>query len=324
MHFPLSSPAHGSGYKNVAILLILLVILASSRATAQDSLFVAEGEKGLYIRVRVEHGDDLFLLSKRFYAPPARVAGLNNLTYQSGLRRGSMMKIPIGKYNYVSINSVPSALPLYYRVKEGESLRQISRKFNVPQSSLQRWNGLAEPEAEAGGILQAGWIKYDASQVAFPDHDAVPTDSQEVKATPETAGGAGRKRPDPKPRHPDLKSNKPGLSATDSLNDSLTAYERQFLKTTAGRQLQERSGAVVFYTLEARVEEGVYYALFDGAPSGSIVEITNPSNGRVIYAKTIGALPDINDYQNAIMGLSNNAVRDLGANSRRIFCRVRY
>src|SRR5690606_38392185 len=176
-------------------------------------LFVVEEGKSLYIRIRVQHGDDLFLLSKRFKAPPAKVASLNGLTYQSGLRRGSSVKIPVGKYNYVSINSAVSTLPLYYKVKEGESLRQVSRKFNVPQSSVQRWNGLSEPEVETGQILQTGWIKYDSGQVAFPDHPEPEDDSLSIlpKSGPAKKGDVVTKD--------SLRTKKSLLSAVDSLND---------------------------------------------------------------------------------------------------------
>lgn len=320
----------------MAFLFVLAVLFADFRTQAQDSLFVVDEGNGLMIRIRVRHGDDLFLLSKRFKAPPAKVASLNGLSYQSGLRRGSYLKIPVGKYNYVAINTAVASRPIYYEVQAGESLRQISRKLNVPQSSVQRWNNLPEPEVEAGQLLQVGWIRYDASQVAFPDQedegeDGQDSDARDISATTGISENRNIRRKAPGlqqagrlQKKDSLRKKDSLLSAVDSLNDSTTAYEREFYKHSGGRQLQERTGAVVFYTLEARVEEGVYYALFDGVSAGTIVEITNPSNGKVIYAKAIGALPDINDYRNAVMGLSNNAVRDLGATSRRIFCRIRY
>src|SRR5690606_886133 len=77
--------------------------------------------------------------------------------------------VPIGKYNYVNINTEVASRPIYYQVKADETLRQVSRKFNVPQSAIQRWNRLTEPSVNLEQIIQTGWVKYDSSQVPFRD-----------------------------------------------------------------------------------------------------------------------------------------------------------
>ncbi|MDI3542404.1 MAG: hypothetical protein PWP57_7 [Candidatus Atribacteria bacterium] len=87
----------------------------------------------------VEPGDTLWAISHRYQIPLAKLLQINNLTEKSTLRVG--MKIKLEEGNSEAI----------YQVKAGDTLWGISRKFNIPLSSLLAANGLSEKS-----VLQVG------------------------------------------------------------------------------------------------------------------------------------------------------------------------
>jgi LysM repeat protein len=306
--FPAGHLFNPEGMKKQLLLLVCLLCPAFFLA-AQDSLWVQQEGHVLYIPHRVSRGETLFLLAARYGAPAAQAADLNGLDFQDGLAKGSVFKIPVGKFNYIRINSVVDSRPIYFKVPPGTSLRDVSRMVQVSQSAVQRWNALAGPDIEAGSVLQVGWVKYDASKVPFADDlpttDAPPDDADE-KLPPVVVEDSSR-------------------IPQDSLaGPADSPFGRLFHERNEGRQLVSESGAAVFYVLKASVDETTFYAFHDTAPRGTILSIQNPANGKVVYAKVVGSLPKISEYHNALIGLSSNAIAALQAKDKRMFCNIKW
>jgi LysM repeat protein len=297
------------------LLLFTLIIIASTRITAQDTLWVKQREGKPYLLHKVKNGETLFILSKKYVVPPAILADVNNINYQDGLPTGSKFRIPIDNYNFIRIESVVKSKPIFYRAGEEDDLRSISRMFNVPQSAIQRWNNLMTPDIETDKILQVGWIAYDNTQVPFPENTSVVNNP--VKATTLPKVGIVKKGSDTLAGKPIKKID------SDSIADP-SAFEQLYYQQTAGISVTEESGAAVFYPLKTAAGPGVYYALHNTAIRGSILKIINPANGKIIYAKVIGTLPKLKEYHNAIVGLSSNAISTMGARDQRMFCKLKY
>lgn len=289
------------------LLLLLLLSVTAITLQAQDTLWVKQENGHPYLVHHVEHGENLFLLSRRFSVPPAVLADQNHISYQDGLAEGSRFKVPVDRYNFVRIESVVKSRPIFYRALRDDDLRDISRMFNVSQSTIQRWNRMESPEVTPGETLQVGWIAYDPAQVPFP---AAKTDTAITVAAPERQTGRGV----------------PPDTAVTAISDTVkkTRYERLYEQQTMGRSVSEESGAAAFYPLRTKATAGVYYAFHNTAARGSILKITNPANGRTIYAKVIGSVPKLKTYHNCIVGLSNNAIPALGAKDMRMFCNLNY
>lgn len=286
-----------------AIILVLFFCPLTDFAQA-DTIWVQNQGKETYIRHIVGHGETLFMLAARFHAPAAAVARMNEMNYQEGLSEGSPFKIPLDKYNYLRINSVVESRPVYYKVQEGQRLKAVSRLFHVSQSTVQRWNKLPMPEIFAGQSLLVGWVQFDSAQKPFavspePGHKIVDKMIEKPAAASDTGSG------------------KNSTAENADLGE-------QFHQANQAKELQETSGATVFFTIKSKLSKGVYYAFFDGAPRGAVISIYNPSGKKYIYAKVIGPLPKISKYHNAVLGLSANAVKELNARTPRIFCKIKY
>lgn len=300
----------------IKILLTAFAILfASIGAMAQDTLWVKQKEGKPYLVHRVKSGETLFIISKKYSVPPAVLADVNQINYQDGLPAGSKFRIPIDNYNFIRIESVVKSRPIYYHTDDEDDLRSISRMFNIPQSAIQRWNSLQTPDIETGQVLQVGWIAYDKSQVPFatntaviempPSKPVIPAQSTISKKTIDTL-------------------HLPKMVETADTLAEPSAFQQLYEQQTEGISVTEESGAATFYPLKTKAGPGVYYAFHNTATRGSILKLMNPANGRIIFAKVIGPLPNLKEYHNAIVGLSSNAIKPLGARDQRMFCKIKY
>lgn len=307
-------------------ILLLLTLSTGFGAKAQDTLWVKQKDQKPYLVHKIQNGETLFLLSKRYSVPPARLSDLNEVTYQEGLSTGSRFKIPVDNYNYIRVEQVVKSKPIFYKTGEDDDLRSISRMFNVSQSTIQRWNNLADNEIEPGQKLQVGWIAYDKTQVPFVND---PTATNATAAAPVQKNIATKvsppvQKPVQKPlvvhENKDTFNNEAG---TDTIPE-ISPYKELFEQQTLGVNITEEAGAAVFYSLKTKAAEGVYYAFHNTAIRGSILKIMNPASGKIIYAKVIGAIPKLKEYHNALLGLSSNAAPALGARDKRVFCKMKY
>ncbi len=80
--------------------------------------------------VRVQKGDTLYSISRRFEVPLREVIELNNLRPPYNLYVGQNLKLPAAKYHIV---------------EKGDTLYNIARRYNVDITSLSRSNHIAAP-----------------------------------------------------------------------------------------------------------------------------------------------------------------------------------
>lgn len=295
-------------------LLLCLLLFPLSRLCAQDTLWVQEHEGKPVIRHQVKAGETLFMLSRRYAVPPAALADLNGVNYQDGLAAGRLFLIPVGNYNFLRIEHVAKSRPLFYLPGDTDDLRSIGRMFTLPQSAIQRWNSLDNPELEAGRALQVGWIAYDDSQVPFPATNSASATLPVPR--PDTAAG---KKPPARKAAADT-----ALAAADTDTTQVHVYEALYEQQTLGTAVNEESGAATFYRLKMKAAEGVYYAMHNTALRGTIIKVSNPANGKMVYVKVIGTIPNLKEYHNSVIAISSNAASALGAADRRMFARLQY
>lgn len=296
-------------------LISICILFASSlfAAGASDTLQVLQEAGTPYFLHPVQRGDDLNLLAKKYNVPIARLAGFNKIGFQEGLERGSQFKIPIIPNNYRRVAAPAVTKPVYYIIQQGDNLKSVSRLFKVAQSTLQLWNQMPDNSVRPGQQLFTGWVTCN---------DAVKAFASEKEDTISKEGSAGRitAQTTDSTRIALIDSIAQPVLAPAESNEFELLYEEQ----TAGRATNDESGAAVFYPLKMRVKKGIYYAFHNTAPRGAILKIHNPASGKVIYAKVLGPIPELGEYQHAIVTISNNAIGVLDAKDKRMFCKVYY
>jgi membrane-bound lytic murein transglycosylase D len=96
---------------------------------------------------RVRRGDSLSRIASRFGVRESELVALNGLRSRHRIRAGQVLKLPVrGGTRYVAATpSTPTQRPAdgRYRVRRGDTLSAIGRRFGVSERALMAENGLA-------------------------------------------------------------------------------------------------------------------------------------------------------------------------------------
>jgi len=108
-----------------------------------------------YVYHRVRSGETLAAIARKYHTSPQKIASANNLNRKYFIRAGQKLKIPLrggpGNNTYIAEASVPSNGK--YRVKKGDTLWLIAKKFNTNAKTLQQINNLRSTHLKAGQVL---------------------------------------------------------------------------------------------------------------------------------------------------------------------------
>ncbi len=279
---------------------------------------------------RLGEGERLELLGKRYKLPPGTLErAYPELRNVAG--SGELVEIPIGAWNRITDMpwSLDTARPLYYRVRPGEKLADISRCARISRNDLMLFNSLSA-EPAPGTYLCVGWVRYDRRILA---------------SSPLPAGGFPPQRPGsnatppstttttiPPPVRPQVTPHEPGVYAPQ-----IDTYETVTVKppvqtmgdiwneqTNNGQSVNTEKGSVAFYSLNSKAPGAAAYAFHNSAPRGGIIKVRNMNNGRSIYVKVLGPIPNAKQYNGAILGLTMVAKRALGVAEERAFCELSF
>jgi len=107
------------------------------------------------IHYTVKPGDSLWTIARHHRVSHHKLASWNGLSTQDVLQPGQRLLIqqpsmPDARPQKVAANAITSRSSVSYRVRKGDSLYTIARRFDVSVADLQRWNRLA------GRYLQPG------------------------------------------------------------------------------------------------------------------------------------------------------------------------
>ncbi|GAC1703141.1 MAG: hypothetical protein NVS9B4_10350 [Candidatus Acidiferrum sp.] len=109
-------------------------------------------------RHRVESGDTLTSIAKKYHVTPVSIAEANNLERDTALATGEKLIIPAtqaaeteGKRRLVS-----------YRVRKGDTLLGIADRFSVEADDLRKWNRLKSNRVGRGMVLRVYAVRGDA------------------------------------------------------------------------------------------------------------------------------------------------------------------
>ena len=67
-----------------------------------------------------------------------------------------------------------------------------------------------------------------------------------------------------------------------------------------------------------------YYCLQSNTTPGTIIKITNPANGKFVFAKVLDNVPDIKQNEGLLIVISNAAADALGATEANFSCSLSY
>ena len=109
-------------------------------------------------RHRVEEGEDLASIARRYHLSALAVAEANRLGVHDDLLAGSKITIPAA--------APPQGQLIRYRVQRGDTLEGIATRFDVTEAELRKWNGIRGKRPPRGArlrIFQSGEASTAAS-----------------------------------------------------------------------------------------------------------------------------------------------------------------
>jgi membrane-bound lytic murein transglycosylase D len=100
-------------------------------------------------RHRVEAGETLTAIAKKYRVTPAAIAAANELEPGTALEPGEKLIIPAAR----PIEETKSRL-VRYRVRKGDTLGGIADQFSVTSEDIRKWNGLKTAKVSRGMVLR--------------------------------------------------------------------------------------------------------------------------------------------------------------------------
>ena len=307
----------------ITITCVLSSIAFSSFSTevAKDSVgFKKEGGKS-YVLYKVEPKQTLFSIVKRYGSSVTEFKAANPGVSEN-VNVGQTIKIP---YTGMSVASVPIA-PKYtpiptptpppvtsptesvkmvsHVVEGGQGLYAVATKYKVTMADLRKWNNLTNDQLASGQVLIVDAREYERAKKAGD----LPAKGEVVKVEDtnmgnNSGGSVVIQKPAEEPSNGEVKTS----SETS--------------KTSSGYRKTVETGLAELIDVEDK--SGKYLALHRSAPTGTLVNVKNSSNGQSIWVKVIGKLPDIGSDR-VIIKLSPRAFEKLNPSDKRIRAEISY
>ncbi len=288
-------------------IIVLMLISCSIIAKANvDSIGIETIDGNKYILHKVQKGEGLYGIARKYKSSVTEIQELNNLT-NTILDLGQIIKVP-SKQQAVVIDEVKpkveqSSIPkivnnpkvkpnntyITHTVKRGETLYLLSRKYDVTVTEISKLNKLKRTSLELGQKL-----KIPKKETVINNQDIIePTEEEQKNVTIEKSTGTA-----------DVKVNVKNNKLLGSVDYNETG--------------------IASWIEDKNIDSKKSIALHKTAPVGTIIRVTNLMNNKSIYVKVIGKLPDTGDNENTIIVLSKAAVNMLGGIEQKFRVNLNY
>jgi LysM repeat protein len=334
------------------VLVAVLIFLAPLMSAAQAPELIVQGASpDLYVVHTVAAKENWYSVGRLFNISPKEIAPANGKTLTTPLNIGEQLKVPLTAANFSQNNTKAGDevfVPVYHVVQDKEWMFRISSAYNkVPVENLEKWNNLGKDGAKAGTKLIVGFLKVKKDQGVAGVTPPVVTQQPVATSQPATSPAPQTQKPVTSTAQQTVPGNQP---VTTPASKPVTTTTQQPVETmpkatlppattpstqtvVAGdsyfKGLYEPSGksasgnAGVFKSMSGW-QDKKFYALMNGVSTGTIIRITNPSTGRLVFAKVLGQLPDMQQSSGLAIRLSDAAAADLGATATKFSVQIAY
>ncbi len=157
-----------------------LKLPSGTKATFEEAFAkIPEWEKSVWVKHTVRRGETLGSVARKYGTTVATLRDINHLK-KSNIRVGATILVPTGNRAEVgeddagsraSISSAALVLeeplappkPFRYRVKRGDTLWSIAKRFNTSVGNIRKWNGLGSTSAIRAGQRLTLYVNAEQS-----------------------------------------------------------------------------------------------------------------------------------------------------------------
>ncbi len=283
---------------------------------AQPKKLIVEGSApNYYINHTTGAKENFYSIGRIYNISPRIFAPYNQLELEKGLSIGQVVRIPLNDINFSENGSATEdelILPLYNKSLGKEKLigyLKVKKELSSLAANAISPKKIIHPETET--VVLANVPKTEAPVKKVETSVVTSNEVKTVKPVSEptqTANNNVTKAPTPEPEPT------PGFKG----GFFSSAFTTQIIKTN----YIPATGSIFKSTSGWKDEK--YYCFHNIADAGSIVKLTNPSNGKSIYAKVLDVIPDIPKNQGINILISNSAADELGVSGDTFGCKLSY
>ena len=305
----------------ITLTCVLSSIVFSSFSTGivKDSVGLKKEGGKSFVLFKVEPKQTLFSIVKRYGSSVAEFKAANPGISES-INVGQTIKIPYKGFSTASIPKYTPAPPpvvtpvtptsietvkmVSHVVEPSQGLYAVATKYKITMADLRKWNNLTTDQLTAGQVLIVDAQEYERAKRAGD----LPAKGEVVKVEDtnmgnNSGGSVVVQKPVEEPSNGEVKTS----SETS--------------KTSSGYRKTVETGLAELIDVEDK--SGKYLALHRSAPTGTLVNVKNTSNGQSIWVKVIGKLPDVGSDR-VIIKLSPRAFEKLNPSDKRIRTEISY
>ncbi len=285
-------------YKVQILILTGLPCFFVSTLVAQrnvNGLRLKKGTKGFYLEHKVASKQGLFFLGRLYNVHPSHLADYNSIDYDKGIQVDQVLRVPLSDTNFNRRDGY--GVPITLLASTNDALNDMAKFVGVDPANMQCWNNYAGTEIKKGSLWVVGFlntsempdqvVNFACPASEIPTANLPAATSNQINMP---AGGAP------------LSTPKLAIESSTSFFES--DYKEQIKKTPASQQLDLISA--VFKT-QSGWKDGKFYLLIDNLVPGTIVQLMNPSNSKVVFAKVLGEMPRIKQNEGLDMRISDAA-----------------
>ena len=341
----------------VIFLLITVFAFRAKSAAPLDSIGIRKEGNVTYIIHRVDQGETVYSLSKRYNVSQDELIK-NNPSIRDGLKIGDELKIPL-KTSAV----VENANYIIHTVQPSETLFGIARQYGVSVSQVRQWNDLKD-----NNLSVSQKLKIFKTESAEDRENTAPAGKLHIVNQGETLYSIARtynvSASELKKwnnlnsndiqvgqeiivQNPEKTEAKDKMVIANELNIGQKAGEDKAVPgDEKSETVQNNTNQPVEIKPEKRVEnEGEfkkvvekgmaevidgsettkkYLAMHRTAPIGTIMQVKNEMNNLTVFVRVIGKLPDTGDNTHVTIRISRTAYDRLGALDKRFPVEITY
>jgi hypothetical protein len=337
------------------IAILICLIFSVSAGYSQNAQLRIEGTGGkFYLIHKVVAKENWYSIGRLFNLGPHEIAGFNNMSFDKPLEVATTLNIPLTAANFdqKQIKSADESLiPIYHMVDQKEWMFKISSIYNdVPVTSLEKWNKIKRDDVKPGITLIVGFLKVktDLSPLVMG------ISSNPVMGVPATDLSNNAVKPTDIPAQAVNKpagSNPSGVYSQNPVKPTVSNVSNTAANTTStipvtntGERVnsyavthssggffsidytgsgKSASGVASTFKSTSGWTDGKYYALMNGIAVGTIIRVSG-TNGKTIYAKVLGQLPEMKESNGLIIRISNAASAELGLGEGKFPVEIKY
>jgi LysM repeat protein len=338
------------------IALIFCLICTVSYGYSQSPQLKIEGTQGkFYLTHTVVAKENWYSIGRLFNCPPHDIASFNNMNFDKPLEVATVLNIPLtsGNFDQKQLKTTgESLIPVYHEVGDKEWMYKISSIYNdVPVTSLERWNNIKRDDVKKGTVLIVGYLKVktDLSPLAMGISTnpvigpatadgqvktlktSNPASIQPGNKPTQTSPTATVSQPPAKPPVSIVPNTTTSTTTAIPVNNpsermnnyAVTHSNGGFFSIDYTGAGKSASGMAGTFKSTSGWTDGKYYALMNGITVGSIIRVT-ATNGKTVYAKVLGQLPDMKESAGLLIRISNAASAELGLGEGKYSVDVKY